>query len=76
MESEQTEDWIKFYRVRDKYGEFSNFYHAPIEIDGKEYPTTEHYFQAMKFYPDEEQVFYDLNFIDGRSKKNKSSKGL
>lgn len=40
---------IKFYRERDPYGFLSNFYRAPIEIDGLIYPTTEHYFQAMKF---------------------------
>ena len=30
------------------YGCFSNFFAAPVEIDGKTWPTTEHYFQAMK----------------------------
>ena len=40
---------IYFYKQWKKYGEFSNFYTAPIKIDGKIWPTTEHYFQAMKF---------------------------
>ncbi|MCA9720493.1 MAG: NADAR family protein [Myxococcales bacterium] len=40
---------IKFYRVGDPYGEFSNFAPYPITIDGVVWPTTEHYFQAMKF---------------------------
>ena len=40
---------ICFYRERDDYGEFSNFYQAPIVLDGVEWPTSEHYFQAMKF---------------------------
>ncbi|TNV75277.1 hypothetical protein FGO68_gene17640 [Halteria grandinella] len=40
---------ILFYRERDPYGFMSNFYKAPIEMDGKIWPTTEHYFQAMKF---------------------------
>jgi len=40
---------INFYRERDAYGFCSNFYKAPIIIDDIEYPTTEHYFQAMKF---------------------------
>jgi predicted NAD-dependent protein-ADP-ribosyltransferase YbiA (DUF1768 family) len=36
---------ICFYRERDEYGEFSNFYNmAPITIDSVEWPTTEHYF--------------------------------
>jgi N-glycosidase YbiA len=28
---------------------FSNFSNHPVTIDGKTYPTTEHYFQSMKF---------------------------
>lgn len=40
---------INFYRERDKYGFCLNFYKAPITIDDLDYPTTEHYFQAMKF---------------------------
>jgi len=40
---------IHFYGVRDKFGEFSNFARFPIQLDGQLWPTTEHYFQAMKF---------------------------
>lgn len=40
---------IKFYSVTDEYGEFSNFATYPIKIKGKVWPTSEHYFQAMKF---------------------------
>ena len=40
---------INFYRVKDAYGIFSNFALLPIEIDGKIWPTSEHYFQAQKF---------------------------
>ena len=40
---------VCFYRERDEWGEFSNFLIAPIQIDGKLWPSTEHYFQAMKF---------------------------
>ena len=40
---------IKFYRVQDEYGCFSNFSPHPIELDGKTWPTSEHYFQAQKF---------------------------
>lgn len=42
-------DPIRFYRVGDDYGEFSNFAPFPIEVDGKVWPTSEHYFQAQKF---------------------------
>jgi N-glycosidase YbiA len=44
---------IKFYRVNDPYGEFSNFAPYSIQLKGKEWRTTEHYFQAQKF-PDTE----------------------
>jgi len=40
---------IEFYRAGDDYGEFSNFSRHPVEIDGFSWPTSEHYFQAMKF---------------------------
>ncbi len=43
-------DRIEFYRERDGYGEFSNFASFPVQIDGKYWPTTEHYFQAQKFH--------------------------
>jgi ribA/ribD-fused uncharacterized protein len=42
-------DNINFYRQENSYGEFSNFYYAPITMAGQEWPTTEHYFQAQKF---------------------------
>jgi len=49
---------IRFYRVSDSYGCFSNFSPHGVDIGGKRWPTTEHYFQAMKFEgtPDEEDV--------------------
>jgi ribA/ribD-fused uncharacterized protein len=40
---------IYFYRVEDQYGEFSNFAAFPIVLEGKTWPTIEHYFQAQKF---------------------------
>lgn len=51
-------DVIHFYKVDDPYGEFSNFAPFPIELDGKTWPTSEHYFQAQKFpaTPHEEQI--------------------
>jgi ribA/ribD-fused uncharacterized protein len=42
-------DVINFYRVSDEYGCFSNFAPYPIQVDGKRWPTSEHYFQAQKF---------------------------
>ena len=40
---------IKFYNQHERYYEFTNFSSYPIKLDGKEWPTTEHYFQAQKF---------------------------
>ena len=34
---------------KNRYYFLSNFYPVKIIIDGLEYPTTEHYFQSMKF---------------------------
>ena len=40
---------INFYSVSDEYGEFSNFAGYSIELKGKYWPTSEHYFQGQKF---------------------------
>jgi ribA/ribD-fused uncharacterized protein len=40
---------INFYRVSDEHGCFSNFAPYSIQLDGKRWPTSEHYFQAQKF---------------------------
>lgn len=40
---------IFFYSVGDDFGELSNFAAYPITVDGKRWPTSEHYFQAQKF---------------------------
>lgn len=41
---------IYFYKTSEKYGCFSNFAHYGFELDGKWWMTSEHYFQAQKFY--------------------------
>src|SRR5262245_10519381 len=46
---------IRFYSTKDAYGEFSNFAAFAIEIDGRVWPTSEHYFQAQKFFGTEHQ---------------------
>ncbi len=48
-------DVIHFYRVSDDFGCFSNFAPYPIQLDGKQWPTSEHYFQAQKFVDPEHQ---------------------
>jgi ribA/ribD-fused uncharacterized protein len=49
---------IYFYRVNEPYGCFSNFSPHGFRLDGKWWPTSEHYFQAQKFAgtPYEEKV--------------------
>lgn len=51
-------DVIQFYSVGDAYGFCSNFAPYPVKIDGKRWPTSEHYFQAQKFTgePDEAEI--------------------
>lgn len=53
-------DEIRFWRSSDPFGCLSNFYAAPIEIDGKIWPTTEAYYQAMKFADESLQEFVRL----------------
>ena len=40
---------IEFYSTKDTYGCFSNFSAHGFTLDGKWWPTSEHYFQAQKF---------------------------
>lgn len=40
---------IQFYTAGDEYGCFSNFSPHGVELEGRYWPTVEHYFQAQKF---------------------------
>lgn len=40
---------IHFYKADAPYGCFSNFSAHPIQVDGVNWPTSEHYYQAHKF---------------------------
>lgn len=52
---------IEFYSTREAYGYMSNFWKAPIIMSGKVYPTSEHYFQAMKMLnPDTQEYIRQL----------------
>jgi predicted NAD-dependent protein-ADP-ribosyltransferase YbiA (DUF1768 family) len=46
---DESMDIVNFYSVSDDFGQFSNFAPFPIALDGERWPTTEHYFQSMKF---------------------------
>ncbi|KAJ2994857.1 hypothetical protein HDV02_001269 [Globomyces sp. JEL0801] len=68
---------INFYRERDLYGEFSNFYPATIEINNLIWPTTEHYFQAMKFI-EHPMIVEEIRLLNtpGESAKRGRSRSL
>jgi ribA/ribD-fused uncharacterized protein len=40
---------VNFYHVNEEHGCFSNFSPHFVELDGKTWQTSEHYFQAQKF---------------------------
>jgi ribA/ribD-fused uncharacterized protein len=40
---------IRFHRIIDAFGEFSNFAPYPIALKGKQWPTTGHFYHAQKF---------------------------
>lgn len=40
---------IKFYTTKTKWGCFSNFSRHGFSLDGKDWMTSEHYYQAQKF---------------------------
>ncbi len=44
---------IKFYKVSNSYGCFSNFSNHGFELEEKYWKTSEHYFQAQKFIDNE-----------------------
>lgn len=47
---------IRFYSKREGFAFLSNFHHEPFMLDGRSWPTVEHYFQAAKTDdPDEVQ---------------------
>jgi N-glycosidase YbiA len=49
---------IRFYSLREPYGEFSNFAPFPFTLNARRWPTSEHFFQAQKFAgtPHEEEI--------------------
>ena len=62
-------DPIYFYRDEDAFGCFSNFSPHPIEVDGRIWPTTEHYFQAQKYMGAAKEEQIRLALTPGRAAK-------
>lgn len=52
-----------------KYAFLSNFYHSPFIFDGIEYPTNEHFFQAMKTLDQEERKQIAAAPTPGKAKR-------
>jgi ribA/ribD-fused uncharacterized protein len=48
-EPQATPQVIHFYSATGEYGCFTNFSRHPVFLEGKRWPTSEHYFQAQKF---------------------------
>ena len=46
---------INFYTTTGEYGCFSNFSRHSILLNGKRWPTSEHFFQAQKFHGTEHE---------------------
>lgn len=67
---------IKFYRIKDPYGEFSNFAPFPFSDGETIWPTAEHYFQAQKFLDEtiqkkiRNQVSPMAAALEGRNRHN------
>lgn len=52
---------IFFWTRHDAHGYCSNFYRSPIEVNGKTYPTVEHYYQASKaLFPEQHEMVRNL----------------
>lgn len=54
---------IKFYQVKGKYGCFSNFSKHEVVYNNTTFPTSEHFFQAMKFVDNDLKPFSDEHEI-------------
>lgn len=47
---------IHFYSTHGPNGYMSNFSRHPIVVDGRTYPTSEHYYQSQKFMNEEQRA--------------------
>jgi ribA/ribD-fused uncharacterized protein len=63
---------INFYSHHDEEtGYLSNFYESDIEMDGKIYKTSEHYFQSAKFFITDTDYAEQIRLIDTPGKSAK-----
>jgi ribA/ribD-fused uncharacterized protein len=59
---------IFFWGTGQQWGQFSNFWECHTVIDGKEWMTIEHYFQAQKVLDTQEQEYIRLASTPKRAK--------
>lgn len=46
---QKKEEVIEFWKPRDPHGYLSNYWPAPVEVDGVTFGSTEHYYQMCKY---------------------------
>lgn len=59
---------ISFYSKSEEYACLSNFHVAPFKLDGKSWPTVEHFFQAAKSLDECDQERIRLLATPGKAK--------
>jgi ribA/ribD-fused uncharacterized protein len=67
---------IRFYRSGDPYGWLSNFSPHAIDLDGRRWPTVEHYFQAMKSEDPKRQQWIRGSTDPAQAKRRGRRRGL
>ena len=67
---------IRFNRRNPKYKSFSNFSRHPFVVNGTEWPTVEHYYQAQKFLDNERIELIRLTSSPSEARKLGREKGL
>lgn len=60
---------VFFYAGDNEFHCFSNFYRSSVDLDGKMWPTVEHYYQAMKAVSEPDQEAIRLAASPGLAKR-------
>ena len=67
--AKNTEDRAPIEKFQGRYAFLSNFYPSPVRLDGEDYPSAEHAFQAAKTEdPDERRAIREAD-LPSRAKK-------
>ncbi len=67
---------IYFYTRTDEFGDFCNYSSHGFELDGKYWPTVEHYFQAQKFAGTDYEETIRSSRTPGDAKGNGRNKSI